>query len=81
MQLVAYAYGGLIWKEYGWAFLIHLLLSEWRDVSYVLIKVIGDIQLESIMNTKKLLLRLHYADAVCVMVAIPFCGNLPVWQF
>merc|ERR1712183_1130194 len=32
LHLVAYAYGGLVRRCLGWAFMVHLLLCEWRDI-------------------------------------------------
>ena len=68
LHLIAYAYGGLIWRQYGWGFLVHLILSEWRDIAYVTIKMLDQIRIQ--------LDFLHYVDAICVLVVVPF-----LWKF
>ena len=68
LHLIAYAYGGLIWRQYGSGFMVHLLLSEWRDIVYVWIKVFDQLYIKYKL--------LHYLDAVFVVIVVPM-----LWKF
>ena len=66
--LIAYGYGGLIRKQFGWGLLVHLIIGEWRDVVFVVIKMLEQIRSGCVW--------LHYADGVCVTLL-----TLLMWKF
>lgn len=70
LHLIAYMYGGLIWKQYGWGFLVHLILCEWRDIVVVMIRLLNQIRITRSYRM------LHYFDVLCVVVINPF-----LWKF